>query len=223
MASTALVVVINGEAYERYAAQLFYSAEKFFHPTEQVDLVVLEGRPGWPDATMYRWHILRDNLPRTNFVYLCDADMVCEAEIGPEILPPEGKGIVATRHPGYVGVHRATLPYETNTKSACYIQPHEGAIYYCGGFVGGERTAVRILAAEIAALIDADIEAGITPCWHDETALNRVLATTPPLRTLSPEMCHPDDSWYYEREIWTTTYERKLVALDKKVGGRAGR
>lgn len=216
---TCLVTVINGEIYEKFAEDLFRSAAEFFRPTKKVKLLMLQGHSGWPNATMYRWHHLRDAMPEADYVFMSDADMRFESHVGDEILPEVG--IVATQHPGYVGITARDLPYERRMGSHCCIHAG-GQRYYCGGFVGGTREAMMGLAKKISAKIDLDQEIGLTPIWHDESALNRCLLSAPPMKVLSPAYCYPDDDKYY-KSIWPELYERKLVALDKTEGERGER
>ncbi len=171
---------------------------------------------------MYRHHRLLEALPRTNYVFLMDADMLAVGPIGPEIIPSE-YGITACQHPGYVGKPRAELPYETLPESAAYVGPEEGDVYYCGGFVGGERLAMRMLSSQIAAIVDMDVSRGHTPVWHDESALNRVLAVDPPAVALSPAYCYPSEDSYYRECVWTESYERRILALDKTAEERGER
>lgn len=221
--TTALVTVVSGDAYHRFADDMFESAREFFAPTLNVELVKLESQPGWPAATMMRYHILSASLPRAHFVYLIDADMRFEANVGPEILPPGGLGITATLHPGYVGKPPRELPFERRFESAAFVSGTEGLTYFCGGFIGGERLAVRLLASKVSAIIDADLARGTHPQWHDESAINRVLAHEPPTRILDPSYCFPDRSDYYERTVWPIGYERKIVAIDKDAATRGDR
>lgn len=220
MITTTLAVVVNGSAYESFAEDLFSSAEQFFRPTKKVSFLMLQGRPGWPAATMYRHHVLADHMPNTSYVFLCDSDMLFESLVGPEICPEYG--IAATLHPGYVTTHRDLLPYEKNPDSAAHVLPHQRAYYYAGGFVGGTRQNMLNLSRSIASIIDTDVANGIVPTWHDESALNKVLARKPPKLTLNPSMCHPQDSSWYET-FWTESYTRKLVALDKDSKTRGDR
>ena len=121
MTSTALCVVATPGTYTDYARELFLTAEEFFHPTDTVEFVLIEGEEGWPRATMCRHEKLLQNLPRTTFVYLCDADMRFEAEVGPEILPPRGIGLVATLHSGLCreALCIATLRAEPRVRLPC--------------------------------------------------------------------------------------------------------
>lgn len=221
---TALVTVVSGDAYYDYALALFESARENFHPTEHVELIALPGREGWPDATMYRPHVLRDEMPDADFVYLIDADMIIAGSVGPEILPPRGIGLTATLHPGYAGQPRAAFPYETEPESACFMDEDEGVSYYCGGFYGGERLAMRILLGRMAQIIDADVARGHTPRWHDESALNRIMWCYAPDLELDPRYCAPDNASGYQ-QWWPEDYraDARIVALDKEHAVRGAR
>jgi hypothetical protein len=206
---TTLVCVVTGSIYEKFAEDLFRSAHEFFHPTDEVECLMLEGKPGWPAATMYRHHQLVKAEPHLgDYVFLSDADMLFVGDVGPEILPHSG--CAATLHPGYV--NRTDFPYET--REGMWTRVAKGSRYYCGGFIGGRGDAMVALSSLVSRFIDHDMESGRTPVWHDESALNAVFAHNAPEVTLSPSYCYPeDDTWY--RTQWTEGYERKLVALDK--------
>jgi hypothetical protein len=211
--SVCLVAVVRGATYERFAQELFVSARRLFRPTGDVEMMVLPGVPGWPAATLYRYHVLAQHLPqlRHDYVFMVDADMLVEAPVGPEILAP----LVATRHPGYVETVRDELPYERSASSAAQVREGEGVAYYAGGFVGGAREHVLDLAQRIAANVDLDERRGVVARWHDESHLNRCLIDTPPFLELSPAYCHPDDDAAY-RAVWRERYPRRLVAVDKR-------
>src|SRR5579859_5456337 len=145
--STALVAVAGGQVYEDYADALMASAEEFFCPTGTREFTIIPGENSWPNGTMYRYHRLLEHFPRTNYVFLIDADMLFEAEVGREILPSP-LGVTATLHPGYVERFVHELPFERNEASAAYVAPGESDTYFCGGFVGGGRVAMRALAIQ---------------------------------------------------------------------------
>lgn len=211
---TALVAIAGGDAYVKYAEALMQSAATHFQPTEEVEFLVIPGDEGWPNGTMMRWHHLLEHLPYTDFVYMTDADMLMVARVGSAILPPNGYGITATRHPGYVGVSPGALPYDRNLISRAFVRLGEGKHYYCGGFVGGERSAMRALALRISEMVDGSLADGAVPLWHDESCLNRCLIDTPPQRTLSPSYCYPADDGYYKM-FWPEAYVPRVVALVK--------
>lgn len=217
---TTLVTVVSGDLYEKFTADLFDSAEEFFHPTDEIDLLMLPGVPGWPDATMLRPQVLAQHFPDSDFVFLCDADMLFAGHVGNEILR---YGIIATVHPGYVGMHTEMLPYERRVESYCCVDYGKGDRYYAGGFWGGSALAVQYACEAITIMIRQDTRNGIVPVWHDESALNCFLAfTKTPKIALSPSYCYPDNDSYY-KTFWPEQYERKLVALDKTPEQRAGR
>lgn len=206
-----VIAVVSGEVYERYAQILASSMSKHFPGR----LWTLSGRKGWPEATLYRYHVLLENqehFKSYDHIYLCDADMRFEAPVGDEIFSP----LVATQHPGFVG--KKDLPYEDRPESAAYVR--KGTTYYCGGFVGGERAAFLDLAQGIVSQIEQDDRNGIVARWHDESHLNRQLALLPPTRTLPPSYCYPDDDSGYP---WLRGKKRILVALDKTPAERNGR
>jgi histo-blood group ABO system transferase len=216
--AVALVTVVSGDAYERYAREMFCSAHEFFHPDPVVAHITLPGRPGWPGATLYRYHTLlehREVFAGFSHVFLIDADMRFEAPVGPEVLGDT----VATLHPGYVGKHPSQLPFERNPGSAAHAV---GVQYFCGGFVGGTLFGMSALAVTIAKGIDADDHRRIVACWHDESHLNRHLAAFPPALVLKPSYCYPDNDAAY-RTWWPEKYQRKIVAIDKTPEERGGR
>lgn len=199
---------------------LFESAREFFRPTKKVEYMLIQGRPGWPDATMYRHHALQRNLPNSNYIFLSDADMLFESRVGKEILPLGG--ITATLHPGYVNAWPDDLPYERDHRSETYIPIGTGGSYYCGGFWGGTRQAVSCLTQATAQMIDRDRQLGHTPIWHDESALNKYLMANKPEIVLDPSYCYPANDTFY-KTIWSLPYQRKLIALDKTSDQRDGR
>lgn len=204
----------------RYAQGLGRTASKFFRPSSLTHFKIIPGEEGWPKGTMYRWHRLLENMPLTDYVFLCDADMRFEGEVGPEILSPH---VTLTLHPGYVGKLPCELPYEKRPNSACSVSPIDGSLYFCGGFAGGPTKELKRFANEIVSRIDRDVENGLIPVWHDESALNKVASVWTDLHILDPSYCHPDQDEYYIRNIWKRTYPRRLVAIDKKEEERLGR
>jgi hypothetical protein len=207
-----LLTVASGDAYVAYAERMLASAAKHFlaHGEADPTFLMLEGRKGWPAATMQRYHVIAEEADRfadASHVFHIDADMLVVAPVGREILG----SLVGTTHPGYVG-RRGT--YEARPESSAYVAPHEGRVYYCGGFVGGERERFLRLAEAIRDGVDEDARKGIVPLWHDESHLNRYFVGHPPDLTLSPSYCYPANDREYVRS-WPERYERRIVALDK--------
>lgn len=174
-------------------------------------------------GTLLRYHRLFENMPKTDHVYLCDADMRFESHVGSEILPTheQPSALVLTLHPGYVGKSANELPFEDRPEAACYVPPEKRRVYYCGAFVGGERLEFAHFARQVKRRIDEDLARGMTPRWVDESAVNAAaVAHLGDKIVLSPEMCHPDNDDYY-LTFWPERYARKLVALDKTPAERA--
>jgi hypothetical protein len=170
---------------------------------------------GFPDATMMRYHTIlkaKEILRNYDLLYYADADCLFVAPV------EEGEifttGLLATLHPGYVGVDG---PTEKNPKSACYLA--KGNPYFCGGFDGGTSTAYLKMAEEIKGMIDHDLALGIVPIWHDESAKNRYLADNFPYKILTPSFCYPENASMYYTHIWEKggfhNVTPKLLALTK--------
>jgi hypothetical protein len=217
--SVSLVAVASPGLYTDFAREMFSSATSHFLADRNPHFFTVEGDEGWPDGTMYRHHHLLNRFPDTDYVFLIDADMRFEGPVRTEIL---GTGITATQHPGYVNTIGPMLPFETRPDSHCFVPEQLRVVYCCGGFVGGPHDDMHVLSSQIALRIDKDVEQGITPVWHDESALNSVLATNPPNIVLPPAYCHPDHDDYY-RTVWPKEYARKIVALDKTTNQRGNR
>jgi hypothetical protein len=223
MSSVALVTVASA-SYRDLAQQLMESATRYVRG--DFSFVIRDGEEGWPVGTECRHGIFADLLEASPFevAFLLDADMVFAepVKIG-EILPLE-HGVVATLHPGYVTAPRDVLPYEQRPVSRAFVPDELRGRYYCGGFVGGTRAEILALSRAIDLMIREERADGREVTWHDESCLNRLLAETPPVLTLDPSFCHPDnDAWYVDALWGEQHYARKLVALDKVPSQRVGR
>jgi histo-blood group ABO system transferase len=210
----ALVCVASGGEYVAYAERMFASAELFFLAGMGVrrDFMLLEGRHGWPAATMYRYHVVLEHAERltdATHIFMIDADMAFVAPVDTEIIAP----LVATAHPGYVN-RRGN--YESRPVSAACVADGEGTTYFCGGFVGGARLAFLRLARSIQSGVDRDAANDVIAVWHDESHLNRYLVEHPPAIILSPSYCYPQNDRRYIRSIWPERYTPRIVALEKR-------
>lgn len=187
---------------------------------------VLEGEEGFPIGTECRHGVLAEWLPTCghDVVFLLDADMLVEEPFHVAEMLPDRPGIVATRHPGYVGMPRVMLPYEDRPESLAFVEEGYGLTYYCGGVVGGTRAELLNTSLAIDRMIALEREAGREIRWHDESCLNYLLAHVPPVKALDPSFAHPDNDTYYVNHVWGgRSYGRKIVALDKSPEQRVGR
>lgn len=214
--SVTLYTVVHGSAYERYAADLMADAFKFFHPTGNVRMVKLRGRPGprgdnWPYVSATRYRVALDNFDAldADYIFQVDADCRIVNPIGPEIL---AAGVTVTTHPGFpppcpVDLH----PYERRESSTAYVPYGEGAQYHPGAFVGGERSAFLALAHYVAASVDYDIARDVHAIWYEESHLNRYLIDHPPALVLDRRYCWWDKQWGDD----PAAMDARIVHLDK--------
>jgi histo-blood group ABO system transferase len=218
------IMVIATGKYDQFIPPLYKSVQKYFMKNHEVKMFVFtdsdnipvndmivkiqhEHKP-WPGPTLARYETFfkhKDILSQMDYLFYCDADMRFVAEVGDEILPePDSNGLVGTEHPGFFGGRRGT--YETRPESTSYVAPEEGKIYYAGGFNGGTSEAFLKMSEVLSDNINKDLDKGITPIWHDESAVNRYFIDNPP-KTLNPSYCYPEN--------WNIPFEKKLLALDK--------
>lgn len=215
------LLIVATNRYAAFVPPLLASARQFLLPGwEQHALVFTDAKviPGatvrpwphrkWPHGTLMRHHAYTGAAPyllqqRCDFLLAMDADMRFVGPVGEEIVAD----LTATQHPGFVN-QRGT--YEANPRSVAYVAPHEGARYYCGGFLGGRPGKFLDLARRIAHGVDADRAKGLTAEWHDEAHLNRQLIHTPPTKVLSPAYCTPEACGWF-----TPTETARVLALKK--------
>ena len=223
--SVGLLIVATGK-YTQWVQSLIDSADMFFLKNHQVTyfiftdsqkylhnkiifhskrpvIILSHNRLGWPYDTMMRpkvYYTYRQHFQHLDYIFVLDADMLFVDDVGDEILGE----LVATQHPGFVG-KRGT--YETRKISTAYVAPHEGRIYFAGGFNGGKTEQYLQLCKTVTDQIEGDLKNNIIAVWHDESHLNRYFIDHPPHIILSPSYCYP--------ESWQLPYQKRLLALDK--------
>jgi histo-blood group ABO system transferase len=168
--------------------------------------VIHQDHMAWPGPTLKRYHIFLNNshhYPNQDYLFYCDADMRFVDEVGSEVLGD----LVATNHPGFYNKRRREFSYEKRSQSRAYIPMNEGTRYFAGGFNGGKRDRYLEMAQAVKEMVDADAANGIIAEWHDESYMNRYLASNPPTVILDPSYCYP--------ESWDLPFKRRLLALDK--------
>jgi histo-blood group ABO system transferase len=221
----ALLIVATGK-YERFIADLCYSAEKFFMAYNAVNFHVftdkeerewfnyhyhkVEHKP-WPYATLNRFHFFKQyeqSLQDTDYLFYIDVDTLIKAPITSEILSDR----TAVQHCGFVNVRGS---YETNPLSTSYVAPDEGSYYFGGGFWGFSKAEFWKFINKAIEMINEDAYKGIVPVHNDESVLNRYLIDNPPTLMLSPSYHYPQSELAYYRKIWKQDYECKILLLDK--------
>ena len=190
-----LCVVVHGEAYARYAASLVADARAFFLPGE-AEVVILPGKTGaslggarWSYTSATRARVILDHLEhvRGDWIFCIDADMRILKPVGREIL---ADGVTVTVHPGFPPGDPNQYPYERDPASAACVPYGAGVSYHPGAFWGGSREAFLPFAGELAERVEADLAAGVSAAWYEESHLNRMLIDTPPALVLDWRYCY---------------------------------
>ena len=168
----------------------------------------------WPYSSMRRFTVfLRAEaaLREFDYVFFCNANLVCTGTVAAaEILPrPErGETLTLVQQPGFWNKKPPFYSYDRDPKCRAYIPYNCGRDYVSGGLNGGTAAAYLELCHELERRTEADIAAGVTPLWHDESHLNRYAAERPgAYRLLTPAYWYP--------EGWDLPFEQKITVLDK--------
>jgi len=177
-----------------------------------VRLFEIEHKP-FPYSTLYRFHFFQQYMSEMpgDFFFYIDADcLIMEKVSGQDVLSPR----TAVQHCGFVN-SRGT--YEENPNSTSFVRNNEGDIYYGGGFWGFSKAEfVRVVNAAVT-MIDTDYNNKITPVWHDESVLNRILIDKPPTKVLDPSFHYPENNEYIYKK-WAVKgkrYKCIVLLLDK--------
>lgn len=165
----------------------------------------------FPEATMLRYAVFRkfqNYFSKMDYLFYSDIDMGYVSEVDESIL---GR-IVVVRHPGFFT--KGGGSWETREESQCYVRPEHRTNYYAGGFSGG-LTGEYIGAITIMdMMISEDLNNGITPVWHDESALNKFITVCGVFKELDPSYCLVENMTL--RKLWGIDhFEPKILALDK--------
>lgn len=219
-----MVVIATGK-YIDFVFPLWESAKKHFLPGQDVTMFLFTDKlsdsrlinepkiraydqqhMAWPGPTLFRYnifHAARKELEQMDYIFYCDADMRFVDTVGAEILSDR----VGTIHPGFFDKPRTAFTYETNVASKAYVAPHEGTVYFAGGFNGGTKMEFLQMCSVLSERIADDYKRGLIAVWHDESHMNRYFIDNPPTVQLSPSYCYP--------ESWSLPFAKKLLALDK--------
>lgn len=229
-----LCIMATGR-YDQFVPELITSAHAHFCPGDNITFFVFtdgtipqgpnivrveQKRLGWPFDTMMRMKVYygqKAALAKMDYVFAIDADMRIVKKVSNTILGTR----VATEHPGYVG-KRGT--YETDPRSLAYVPPHDGRIYFAGGFWGGTSQEFLKACKVISERIDIDLKHGITPVWHDESHLNRYFIDCKPTKILTPSYCYPEElKLPYTKRILAICKNHKefQVPLEINVSGKS--
>jgi hypothetical protein len=167
-----------------------------FKGSEKI-IKIHQDKLGWPYDSMMRFHMFDENkelLGEMDYLFFMNANMKIVDVVDESILPKDNKcGITSTVHPGYYRNKNAhNYPYERGHKSEFYVRPDSGTLYYQGCFNGGRTAEFLYMSELLRSKMDIDINNGIIPIWHDESALNWYLIDKDPL-ALPPTYAYPEN------------------------------
>ena len=200
--------------------------EKEFEHKDKFDEIKIETHQipsyGFPEATLKRFAIMT-SLPRErygDYLFYIDADMSVVDTIPNDIFaPPELENvlidIIVVQHPGFFN-KQPNNSWEHRVESNCYVKPQHRTRYVAGGINGGKRDKWYDAMLTMRKWIDADLENGIIPKWHDETALNAWVSINAidSIIYLDPSYCMPEPE--SKRIAWgINNFKPKILALEK--------
>ena len=219
------LIVATGK-YDIFLKPLIESIEKFVLPNNEKKYYIfsdknieldypnyevfnIEHKP-FPYPTLYRFHFFDryfDKIKSDQIVYI-DADTLITDNIGTEIINP----ITVTQHCGFVKRYGS---FESRSNSKCYVPVTEAKNYFGGGFYSFERSEFYRMMHHCKNIIDSDVNMGITPVWHDESAINHYMIENIPSRVLSPSYHYPENN----EKIYSTwngnIFPCKILLLNK--------
>ena len=223
--SVGFLIVATGK-YDVFLKPLIDSIEKFVLPNNRKNYYIfsdkdikldidnynvfrIEHKP-FPYPTLHRFHFFNeyfDKIDTDQLVYI-DADTLITDNIGTEILNP----ITVTQHCGFVGRY-GTFENRLNSKS--YVSRLEAKNYFGGGFYSFSRDEFYKMMTYCKEIIDVDSSRGITPIWHDESAMNKYMTTTIPSVVLSPSYHYPENNQGIYSSWGNYKFSCKILLLDK--------
>lgn len=179
----------------------------------------------WPYITLKRYHFfmnIKDQLKDFDYIFFFNANIVVKNPVNEEVFPSKEQGFMVQLHPGYYLANKKRYPYERRIKSACGVARNEGLFYVIGAFNGFRKDSYLDIFSALKKMIDEDLEQGITPVWHDESALNKYLIEKMKINKqpliLLPDYLIPEVSFSNMDEFRPTM---KQMILEKELhGGR---
>lgn len=142
----------------------------------------------WPEASMLRFKMYTSRTYDCDYIFHSDIDMRFVDQVGEEIL----SDIVAVKHPGFYNNYKGSSKgsWEERPESHCYVPPEKRITYVAGGFNGGKTEVFYKAMEQMRDWIDKDLENGIVPRFHDESAFNKFIAGG--IKFLTPSYCMPE-------------------------------
>lgn len=214
-----ILVVATGR-YTSYALELIESISVYCEPELRVKVIIFTDRSsdflyvpiqspvlkiieidsyGWPEATLLRYQIFRDNWNAIDapIVMYLDADTCIRAPLSQQLIDEYSQRdkVSVVAHPGYFNrwwpirfaLKTPFGPWERNKSSLAFAPLLERRNYVCGGVWFGGNLVIRDLCQELAENVDVDLKKGIIAKFHDESHLNKWKISNPErIRILTP-------------------------------------
>ncbi len=177
-------------------------AKSFSRELTRTKVKVHEIEPlGWPEATLFRFKLIRDRIgemPEEFLMYL-DADTIVDADFESDLArrmllhgvhlveqsgswrPPRliRKIRFYALHPGAPFADLRKLiregglgTWETNRESTAYVPRNRRKHYVYGAVWMGPRLGIQELVEELAHRVEDDWTRGVIAVWHDESHIN---------------------------------------------------
>lgn len=180
----------------------------FIPPKDNIHQIY-QASESWPFATLKRFEYFlsqKERLQKFDFVFFMNANLLFVAPVGLEFLPLE-QDLMVVNHPGFYDKDPAIFTYERNPSSTACIMVGEGDYYVAGGLNGGKRAAFLAMCETLANNIQRDQDNNVMAIWHDESHLNRYIATYSQYKLLDPSYLYP--------EGWQLPFEAKIIVREK--------
>jgi hypothetical protein len=222
-----ILTICTGK-YISFFEGFYNSCEKYFLPNYKKNYFVFtdgdliqkenvnkiqQNKLGWPFDTMMRFKMfnqIKDQL-KGEYTYFFNVNMMFVDFINDEVIPKaDNDFLMGVNHPGFFDKSTSDFPYERNPNSNFSISYGDGIRYYQGCFNGGKTEYFMEMSSILEKKIDEDVNGGIIPIWHDESALNWYYSTKNPL-VVSPSYAYP--------ESWHVSMDKKILQLDKSKHG----
>lgn len=228
------ILLIATHRYKQFIPQMLDSIDKHIKFPARTVLFTDEARgladmefeiehEPFPYCSLFRYHYFNQvaqDLTGDHLIYV-DIDARFNADTGEEILGD----LIAVRHCGYY--FKNDLPQETNKESV--FSKSRFSKYFGGGMQGGKRENYLAASKWMEEKINLDLDKGILPRCHDETAWNAYLSVNPPTKELTPSYHFPEEvvnrkpEWEHDRNhfvnnCWNGSipFEPKMILLKKE-------
>jgi hypothetical protein len=185
-----ILIICTGK-YQIFFDDLYNTCEKFFltshtktyyvftdaqiNESHNVKIIRQENL-GWPNNTMKRFEMFNsiyEKLSKEDYLFFFNANMLFVDYVSDEVIPKKKDNfLIGVHHPGYYNKNIDEYPYERRNESSLKIPFGHGKYYYQGCFNGGSSEKFLEMSYILANKINEDLKNGITPIYHDESAIN---------------------------------------------------